>query len=598
LYDVADAPRQLHFWGRVIALATGLIALALNVAATVVLFEPQATYGYQLVYTNGFEVAVVDPATPADRARVAPGDHLDFRKSTLHDRILGLAYEPARLGERVKFFLVGRHGIRPITLRADLLTASELRQALFSPLASFLRLTGFIYIAVALMILLRRPNRMTLGLSLYLLSATVVTSYRVSDAIFPFAELGSDWLAIVGPIGLIIFAARFPGDLAAGWRSWLDRSALPLGVLFAVPNFAWDVNALFLGIPPSAWMLYGATIGALVLVLIAGATIVSTYLRAAGLQRQRFVWVIAGILFSLLSYVSAWARYWSTTFWLASFDPIMWTATVLYACAPFAIAYAVVRQRVFDISFVVSRTLVYTIVTAAIFGTFALLHWLTIRLVEHTGAAVILVALTAVGLAYSINRIYLWAVRLVDSTLFRRRHEAERHIAEVAAGLARAQSAAAVEDALVREPLRAYSLTSADLFRRNALGDYVGNGRTLDASITRRLHGLRRALALHEGDPVLAVPVFVRDRLEAVAVYGAHRSGEDIDPAEARSLEAICTAAGLAYNHLEAARAQHAASRWRKLAEHQARELAALRERVSLLGKHFTGDDAHGNRSM
>jgi len=595
---VPDAQRQLHSWERFVAVLAGLVTVALNLAATIELFEPQTTFGYRLVYTNGFEVAAVDRATPADRAGIAAGDYLDFSKSTLHDRIVGLAYQPARPGEPVAFFLLRQHRVRPITLKAALLTASERQQALFSPLASFLRLTAFVYIVVALMILLRRPNRMTLGLYLYLLSATDITSYRIPEAIFPLAQMGSDLLSIVGPIGLIVFAARFPNDHAMGWRSWLDRFAIPIGVIFAVPNIAWDANALFLGVAPAAWMSYGATLGALLLILVASVTLVTTYLRAPAWQRQRFAWVIAGILFTLLSYVSAWARYWSVTFWVASSDPLVWTETILYACAPFAIAYAVVRQRVFEISFVVSRTLVYTVLTATIFGIFSLLHWLTVRLVEHTGAAVILVAVTAVGVAYSINPVYSRAEQFVDSTLFRRRHQAERRLAAVASGLPYAESEAAVEGALVGEPLRAYALTSADLFRRNELGDYLSDGKTLDRSIPLQLQGLRRALRLHEGDPVLAVPVFVRARLEAVAVYGAHHSGEDIDPDEAATLEAICTAAGVAYDHLETTRVERAANRWRKLAEHQARELAALRERVTLLGEHFTRDNADGNRPV
>jgi len=593
---VPNAPRQLHSWERVVALLAGFVTLALNVAATIELFEPQTSFGYRLVYTNGFEVALVDRATPADRAGIATGDHLDFSKSTLHDRIVGLAYQPARPGEPVAFLLLRQHRIRPMTLKAGLLTPTQRQQALYSPLGSVLRLTAFVYIVVALMILLRRPNRMTLGLYLYLLSATDITSYRIPEAIFPLAQIGSDLLSIAGPIGLVVFAARFPDDHAIGWRSRLDRLAIPIGAVFAIPNIAWDVNSLLLGVAPAPWMSYGATLGALLLILVAGVTLVTTYLRAPAWQRQRFAWITAGILFTLLSYVSAWARYWSVTFWVASSDPLVWTATILYACAPFALAYAVVRQRVFEISFVVSRTLVYTILTATIFGVFSLLHWLTVRLVEHAGAAVILVALTAVGVAYSINPIYSRAEQFVDSTLFRRRHQAERRLAAVAAGLPYAESAAAVEGALVREPLHAYTLTSAHLFRRNEHGDYLSDGKTLDASIAMQLQGLRRALRLHEGDPVLAVPVFVRARLEAIAVYGAHHSGEDIDPGEAATLEALCTAAGLAYDHLETARVERAAERWRKLAERQARELAALRERVTLLGEHFTGDEVNRHR--
>ncbi len=161
-----------------------------------------------------------------------------------------------------------------------------------------------------------------------------------------------------------------------------------------------------------------------------------------------------------------------------------------------------------------------------------------------------------------------------------------------------AGNAAAVETALVHEPIAAYALSSADLFLRNDSGDYARNGTPLDPSIPLRLQGRRRALRLHDGTLVLAVPVFVRSRLEAVAVYGAHVSGEDIDPSEAGSLEALGVAAGLAYDHLQASRLERDVTRWRNLAERQAREIAALRERISLLGEHLAGDDAHGNGPM
>lgn len=581
---------------RVTALLAAAVALALNIAASIELFSPETTFGYRLTFTNGFEVAAVDPATSAARAGIVPGDHLDFSKSTLHDRIVGLAYQPARPGDIVRFLVVHERRSHPLTLKSHLLTPSELREALFSPLASFLRLSGFAYIAVALVILLRRPNRMTLGLFLYLVSATDVTLYRFPDSLFPLLQLGSDLLDVAGPIGLIVFAARFPDDRPTGWRVWLDRVAIPIGAVFAIPNLAWDATALFSGLPPSAWMAYGSTLGALALILVAGVTLVAAYVTAPRWQRQRFQWAIAGILLTLLSYASAWARYWSTTYSLASSDPVVWAATILYACAPFAIAYAVVRQRVFEISFVVSRTLVFTIVTAAIFATFALVEWLAGRVIERTGVTIALVAFTAIAVSFSLNAVHARVEQFVEGTLFRRRHQAEQHLASVAAGLPDAQNSEAVAEALVIEPVHAYALGSAHLFVRDGSGNYVHDGTALDRCIPLQLQGLRRSLRLHDGDAVLAVPVFVRSHLEAVALYGAHVNGEDIDPDEAASLEAMGVAAGIAYEHLETARVERDVTRWRKLAERQACELATLRERVSLLGEHPAADDAHGNR--
>ncbi|HEY6449928.1 MAG TPA: hypothetical protein VIX60_04545, partial [Candidatus Cybelea sp.] len=302
-------PRHLLPWERLAALAATAVALALNIAASIQLFVPQSTFGYHLIYTNGFEVAVVDPGTSAARARIAAGDHLDFTKSNLHDRIVGLSYQPALPGEAVTFLVVHEGRARPLTLRAGLLTVSESRRAIFSPLASFLRLTGFAYIVVALIILLRRPSRMTWGLFLYLVSATSVALYRFPDSLFPFAQFASDVLDVAGPIGLMVFAARFPDDAPTGWHATLDRLAIPVGALFAIPNLAWDATSLYFGVAPSPWMSYGSTLGALALILAAGVTLALTYLRAAAWERRRFQWVVAGILLTLLSYTSDWARY-------------------------------------------------------------------------------------------------------------------------------------------------------------------------------------------------------------------------------------------------------------------------------------------------
>jgi hypothetical protein len=575
--------RHLRPGERVAALLAAAMALALNVAATVQLFAPPTTFGYHLVYTDGHRVKAVDRETPAERAGILPGDQLDFTKSTLHDRIVGLEYQPARIGESVRFTLERGAETRVVTLHAVALPSASSGHAQFSLLTSFLRLTGFAYIIVALAILLRRPSRMTWGLFLYLCSATNVTLYRFPEWIFPYTQLATDILDIAGPIGLVVFAARFPDDFPTGWRTWLDRLAIPVGAIFAVPNLAWDATSLFYGAAPSHWMSLGSTWGALALFAVAGATLAATYLGAPAWQRQRLQWVIAGILLTLFSSAASWARYWETTYSLATSDWLIWTAMLLYACAPFAIAYGVVRQRVFDFSFVVSRTLVYTIVSATIFAFLALIEWIAGRILEHSGIAIFLVALAAIGVAFSLDALYGNVERFVEGTLFRRRHLAERRLARIAGGLGAAESTAAVEDALVREPMQAYGLASAALYQRVASGEFQRNGKVLRSAVTLQLTGVRRPVRLHEDDAVLAVPVFASARLEAVVLYGAHTGGEDIDPDEATSLEGLAKAAGTAYDHLETLRAERDAARWQRVAERQSRELAALRERCALL---------------
>lgn len=574
---MSQSRRTLSTWETFAALLAAAVALILNVAATVELFGTPGSFGYQLIYTDGFAVAAVDADTPAARAGIVPGDHLDFRRSTLHDRIVGLSYRAPAPGETVTFALERGGTSRQITLRAERLTEAESHEALFSPIASILRLTGFLYVAVALVILLRRTNRMTWGLFLYLVSVTDVNIYEFPNRAVPLIAVASDLLSVAGTVGLVVFALRFPDDAPRGWRAIVDRLALPIAALFAIPNLAWDASSLLAGESPAAWMSYGSTLGALALIVLAAATLVATYAGAPRERRQRVQWVIVGILCTLLSLGSAWARYWSAAYPLASSDALLWIATLLYAAAPFAIAYAVVRQRVFEISFVLGRTLVYTIVSGTLFGFFALVEWLAGRLIEQTGVAMALVGLAAIGVAFSLDALYGRVEHFVERTLFRKRHQAEQRLSEVAAGLPCAEGAAAVESALLTEPVRAYGLSGAKLFVRDEDGEYRNGHATLDRSISLQLQGRQRSLRIAQDDAVLAVPVLMRARLYRVVLYGPHRNGEDIDPDEASSLEAVAVAAGLAYDHLDAARSEREASRWRNLAERQTREIAALR---------------------
>ena len=589
---MADRPRQLRPWERFAALLAAAIAIALNIAAAVQLFVPQTTFGYRLVYTTGFEVAGVDAGTPAAAAGIVAGDHLDFSRSKLRDRLIGLEYQPALPGEPVTFVLIHQpHYLRPLTLKAGPLSETQSHHALFSPLASFLRLAGFAYILIALAILLRRPNRMTWGLFIYLVSATDVSFYRFPDSLSLIVTLASDLLGVAGTAGLVIFAARFPDDRPTGWRAWADRLAIPAGAIFVIPNLAWDATSLLRGVSPQPWMAFGSTFGALGLILVAAASLVGTFVTVERWERQRLQWVMAGVLFTLLTYAAEWARYLPQTYTAVTSDAALWLATLLYAAAPFAIAYGVVRQRVFEISFVIGRTLVFTIVTALIFALFALVEWLAGHIVEQTGITVALVAFTAIAVSFSLDAVHARVEHFVESTLFKRRHQAEHHLEDVVAGLPYAQSASAVESAILREPMQAFALSSATLFFRNSSGEYVRDGDVLDDAIPLRLEGRHHSVRLHEfdrvataeiekGDPVLAVPIFVRSRLTAVLVYGAHVNGEDIDPDEAASLEALGVAAGIAYDHLETARVEREAERWRRFSERQARALAAAREQL------------------
>jgi hypothetical protein len=67
--------------------------------------------------------------------------------------------------------------------------------------------------------------------------------------------------------------------------------------------------------------------------------------------------------------------------------------------------------------------------------------------------------------------------------------------------------------------------------------------------------GIRRPrpdLPRGDKEPVLAIPVLVRDRLIAIALYGSHINREALDPDEGASIDRLAGGAAAAYDHLEA----------------------------------------------
>ncbi|HEV2878013.1 MAG TPA: hypothetical protein VGW96_00420, partial [Candidatus Eremiobacteraceae bacterium] len=170
---------------------------------------------------------------------------------------------------------------------------------------------------------------------------------------------------------------------------------------------------------------------------------------------------------------------------------------------------------------------------------------------------------------------------------FRQRYLGERRLARAALALPHAETISTIDDYLVREPLDAFELTSAALFTRADDGQFVREAslgwpdetaRTLshDDRIAlslaaehvplrvKEVHWLRNDILSGTFAPVLAVPVLVRRRLKAIALYGSHANGADLDIDEIQSLNALAQSASAAYDHLEAVTLRQQVSEQRK----------------------------------
>ena len=195
-------------------------------------------------------------------------------------------------------------------------------------------------------------------------------------------------------------------------------------------------------------------------------------------------------------------------------------------------------------------------------------------------------------------------IRRFGAVIFRKRHLAEQRLARVAVGLPHSETYATIANLVVREPVAALGLRSAAFFRRGDDGEFrceaaacidiVGQQIDADSELFVHLNGESGPVMLrgidwelrgaHGGanDPVVAIPVFIRHELRAIAFYGGHVTGEAIDPDEMRTLIALCGGASAALDHTAAAELT------RRLAEYEQAVAALKLELQSLLAQATT----------
>ena len=307
------------------------------------------------------------------------------------------------------------------------------------------------------------------------------------------------------------------------------------------------------------------------LVLVALYALVETYVLSRGSDRQRIWWVILGFGVALVARM--------VNGIIFELNPPYWLYASLYLISivvPLTVAYAVIRHRVIDVSFVVNRALVFGVLTTLLVGAFALIDWLFIDKLKLAKLGTIAEMGVAVAGGFWFNGLHRRVDSLIDATFFRQRHRAEVQLARNAAALPFATTKSAVAQALVAEPVRTLSLASAAIFRRGTDGKYLredSQGWTAsdisalddgDSHFLMLLQAENGPLSLYDhpwrteavpsgpAHPMLALPIIVRRELTAIVFYGAHIHGEALDPDEIRVIASLAPGAAAAYDHLEA----------------------------------------------
>jgi hypothetical protein len=535
--------------------------------------RPSSHFGFSFA-SDGTVLSVARDSS-ASAAGIRPGDRIELDRlspATRYRLVHGWAYKPAGTGLVVVVDRNGRERIARLTSRQDTFGRNE-----WSTLIATL-VVSVVFVGIAGILVWLRPNIVTWAFYVFACGYVIIQFGTLQAFLDPPAST-VHWLLVgagfvMAIVGGGLFTVRFPDGAGGGLARQYERLLVPAAILVVALRLGLAFGQEN-GAPESALVAVGRGYQ-LALVIVLGLTVWVLIRRQAGNSaeaRQRTQWVVAasavGLGAIIVDFVLRLLPF--PDFNGSPLDIGLGIAIVLI---PIAVAYAVLRHRVIDVRFAIDRALVYGLLTSGLILLFSLLEWLLSKKLEATRLASYVELGTALVIGFSFDRLHRRVDGFVERAFFRRQHAAQQRLQRVARALSHAGASETVDDFLTVEPLEAYNLRSAAVFRRNGDGSYdrsaaIGwDGDTselatdaepmiahLSASLAPiALDDIRTRLTLPSGParPVLAVPVAVRNRLLGFVLYGPHAGGEMLDPDERTTLAGLAVAAAAAYEHLDA----------------------------------------------
>lgn len=275
--------------------------------------------------------------------------------------------------------------------------ALNIVSALFSIFAS-----GLSLFLAALLFRKRSKETMALILSFYLLLHGVIIAGPL-EALEPFIEGIADFSvtilgpAVIGPLTLGLLALFPDGRFVPRWTRWLVLGSVlfvPLSVVIGHPEMRDPVVRV---ITVVSYVVFFSAGFALVYAQIYRQRTVTDPVRKQ--QGKLFVygfgmWIgftaISSIPYMWLDSLPDGA---SPPAWIPGMTAFWWLST---AILPVALTVAIMRYRLYEIDFIINRTLVYAALTASVVGIYALVVGGLGVLFQSSGNAV--VSLVATGL--------------------------------------------------------------------------------------------------------------------------------------------------------------------------------------------------------
>jgi hypothetical protein len=530
----------------------------------------RSQYGYWDAVTvpagQPFVAEIVHPIAggSAARAGVREGDRIDLRDLGVYDRVALL--------------------FQPVTSVPVSLVVRRAREKLAIPVVADTVYDGNVLLKLAVAI----PNDVAewwiLGCALLLALRRWQTREGVYLCLALLGFAGAMWLSpiqMVAANGTLvaisymlsgcarIAAAFFPVLLARTFgvpsplRALLFGGVCVLAALELARYAAATIGLVYASIDPLP-LVYGSwRILDPLLVVAAAAAVAVAVASTPRSNRARAAWLLLPLPFALVISTASFDLTTSASTWIGYMALYVLTGAAALAGAA-AVTYALLRRRVLDIDFIVSRTLVVAIVSALVVGSFALLEWLlgtVLAGVSHATGWIANAAL-ALALGLSLNPMQKRVDGFIEIVFFRKRHEDERALLNFS------QEAAYVTDAGVLLDQALDRLRRHTDARDAAILIESGN-----AYAAMRSFGEAPSPGVEENDPAilalktwhkpldphhyggamrgaLALPMLARGRLVGAIVLGERTGGEAYAPDEIEALSHFAHGVGSALDAL------------------------------------------------
>ena len=425
-------------------------------------------------------------------------------------------------------------------------------------------IVGIIVILAAARLVWLHPGRMTWGFFLYAMWFNPGQTYAYYAMLQPwpaamFVQEFAEALAHgAGYAGLLVFALRFPFDTPSPALRRYEGLALGVGAA---------IFAMWLGTFTNAFGEHTETLASLVLLLgyvVDTLAVLILWRRRRSLpapDSQRMLWVIWGFAIGLPTFILAEIAQ-STSLLLHTAGLSLSSAAIgllylLNGVLAYFVSVAVTHRRVISVSVPLRHGTILTGLSLAVGIPIVNLH----ELLSHYQDTfpipewVWLLVVAPIALVL-LQRLHEIGVKLVDRMLNRRFHAARETLKRAAAAMLKAPGCDEIDRLLAVTPTQALKLSSGAVFRRqdgvyrrqHAVGWDASALQVLrpehDAAVLRSV-ATRAIVRLPRADwdgpgmeaklqaPCLAVPVS-SDVLGdgAIALYGAHTNGNDIDQDE------------------------------------------------------------------